>query len=272
MVTASIIMPCFNHGKYIDEAVESALAQRDCSFEIIIVNDGSTDTYTNDLLASYSKPHTRVITTKNNGPSIARNIGISEAKGKYILPLDADDKIAPDYLAKTVAIMEKKPEVGIVYCDAKLFGSIEAPWALPEFTLEKMLMRNIIFSTALFRKDDWKMVGGYESRMAIGWEDWDFWLSIIEIGRKVAKVPECLFYYRQHGSSRNNSFDYKLRSELHAEIFRKHTKLYSDNINVLFEEYYSLSKIKYSLLYKALSAFKDPKAAITRLFNGARQP
>ena len=98
MAKVSVIIPCYNQGAYLNEAVESILAQSYRDFEIIVVNDGSTDEETNRLLSGYDRQQTRVLHTENQGLSSARNNGIREAQGEYILPLDADDRIDPTYL------------------------------------------------------------------------------------------------------------------------------------------------------------------------------
>ena len=118
----SIIIPCYNQGQYVDDAVSSCLAQTYDNIEIIIVNDGSTDKFTNDFLSKYQRPKTKVINKRNEGLAEARNTGINNATGKYILPLDADDKIAPTYVEKAVQIIEQDESVGIVYCLAEYFG------------------------------------------------------------------------------------------------------------------------------------------------------
>ena len=117
MPKVSIIIPCYNYGQYIDEAVDSVLAQTFQDFEIIIVNDGSTDEFTNKKLENYNKPKTTVYFTKNQGVSAARNYAIEKSSGEYILPLDADDKIHSDYIKEAVDVLEANNEIGIVYCE-----------------------------------------------------------------------------------------------------------------------------------------------------------
>ncbi len=231
----SVVIPCFNHGKFIDEAVNSVLNQTFQDFEIIIVNDGSTDEFTNELLKNYSKPKTKVIMTENQGVSVARNVGIKEAKGKYILPLDADDKILPAYLEKAVKIIEENTKFGIIYCEAEFFGAKTEKWNLPEYRFSDILNGNCIFCTALFRKSSWKKVNGYKKEMKNAWEDYEFWLSLIEIGEEVYRIPEVLFQYRQHKiSSRNNSADArKTRLLLHKQIIKFHLQMYYNNLKFL---------------------------------------
>lgn len=224
----SVIIPCYNHGKYVDEAVQSCLMQTYNNIEIIIVNDGSTDEFTNALLHNYKKEKTKVITTPNQGLAMARNVGIDAATGDYILPLDADDKIAPTYIEKAVNILKQKENVGIVYCRAEFFGTQTGVWDLPEYKFPDILNRNCIFCTAMFRKSDWKDVGGYKKEMIYGWEDYEFWLSLIEKGRAVYMLPEILFFYRKHTVSMVMKLekDVSKKNYLYNQIFFFHKKMY----------------------------------------------
>lgn len=250
MSKVSVIIPCYNQGKYIDEAVSSVLSQTYKSFEIIIVNDGSTDKFTNELLKTYSRPKTRIIFTRNRGVSTARNLAISESKGEYILPLDADDKIAPEYLEKAMHFFENDivGDVGIVYCLAEFFGKKSGLWNLPEFSFEEILLRNMIFCSAFFRKSDWQKVGGYNDNMKDGYEDWDFWLSLIEAGVGVYKIPDVLFYYRIKRGSRCNAMSEKEKFEMRLQIFDNHEKLYRDNLKSIFR-YLDFDDVKNSKSY-----------------------
>ncbi len=255
MAKVSVIIPCYNQGAYVDMAVESVLAQSFQDFEIIIVNDGSTDPATNRLLADYQKPMTKVIHTANQGLAMARNNGIREATGEFILPLDADDKIASTYLEKAVRILDELAEAGIVYCKAETFGAVTGPWLAVGFSLRRMLLGNLIFCSALYRKKDWQAVGGYNTNMAHGWEDWDFWLSIIELGREVYRLPEVLFYYHVKEVSMAKSMDVAKRVDMHMQIMRNHKELYIENAEILVELYY---RITASWPYRLLKKLQIP--------------
>lgn len=232
----SVVIPCYNQGGYVDEAVESVLQQTYDDFEIIIVNDGSTDEHTNEVLAAYAKPRTRVIATDNQGLAAARNNGIKAAVGEYILPLDADDRIESTYLEKAVRILDQSKDMGIVYCRARLFGELESEWVLPEYSLDVMLLDNVIFCSSLFRRSDWELVGGYDTEMVFGWEDYDFWLSLIERGRQVYKIPEILFHYRVTADSMVRSKSREQKTEILGRIYRKHRQLFSDNIHIWIDQ------------------------------------
>jgi len=232
----SVIIPCYNHGAFIDEALDSVLQQSFQDFEIIIINDGSTDPFTISHLRSIDKPEITVLHTNNQGLAAARNNGVRAARGEYILPLDADDRIGASYLEKAVSILDQNSRIGIVYCRAQLFGAWNAEWNLPEYSLDEMLVNNIIFCTAFFRKADWEEVGGFDSDMVYGWEDYDFWLALIEKGREVHRIPEILFYYRVSADSMVRSREKKQKVETFVKIFHKHESLFKHNIAVWIDK------------------------------------
>ncbi len=235
MPKVSVIIPCYNQGIFVQDAVDSILNQTFDDYEIIIVNDGSTDEFTNKLLSDYNRPKTTVITTKNRGLAAARNTGINAAKGEYILPLDADDKIGTTYLEQAIQILDTDDSVGIVYCLARFFGADNSTWNLPEYSMSEMLNSNCIFCSALFRKRSWDLVGGYKESMKYGWEDYEFWLSLIESGCGVYRIPSVLFFYRQHPCSTTHllrSEPYRL-NRCWRQIFSYHRDLYLKNYALL---------------------------------------
>lgn len=240
----SVIVPCYNHGQFLDEAIASVLAQTYADYEIIIVNDGSTDEETLTLLNGYDKPKTKVIHTSNQGLAAARNKGIEESSGVYILPLDADDRISPTYMEKAVRVLDERDEVGIVYCEAMFFGEKTGRWELPSYEFSQFLMSNLIFASAFFRKSDWAKTGGYNSNMIYGWEDYDFWLSLIELGREVHQIPEVLFHYRHRADSMVNAIKREQQIYSSTQIFKNHRDLYTENIRVVFEDFAKLREEK----------------------------
>ena len=222
----SVIIPCYNQGAYLDEAVQSVLAQTFQDFEILIVDDGSTDAETVGILRDPTWPRTRVIRTENQGLAAARNNGIHEARGAYILPLDADDRIGPDYLAEAARILDRHPEIGIVYCEAAYFGARSDHWHLPDYTPDQMLFQNLIFCSALFRRADWERAGGYNINMVYGWEDWDFWLSLIHLGVKVYRIPKVHFFYRLKDASMIQAMDEGRQFFMRLHALLNHRDLY----------------------------------------------
>lgn len=227
----SVIIPCYNQGGYLPEAVESVRASAYPNLEIIVVDDGSTDPETVRMLENLPRgPRLRILRQENQGLAGARNAGIRHAGGKYILPLDADDRIHPQFIAKAVEVLERREEVGIVGCNVEFFGDRSGRYFLPPFRFPGILLRNAFVCSSVFRRSDWAAVGGYRRNMVFGGEDWDFWISIVELGREAVRLDEVLFYYRKHGFSMlddarkpaNIRFIRRRIRENHRELFRRH--------------------------------------------------
>lgn len=224
----SIVIPCYNDGQYLQQAVDSCLRQTYRHIEVIVVDDGSNDRVTQKELETLSNRGIIVLRTEQKGPAGARNKAVGQAQGKYILPLDADDWIEPEYIACAVDILETNQDIGIVYCCADLFGEQEGIWQLPEYSLETFLLDNCIFITSMFRKTDWETVGGFSEKFEHGLEDYDFWMSLIELGRKVYQFPDVWFHYRIKKSSRTvrmiSNIDCMV--ETYALLYQRHRRLY----------------------------------------------
>lgn len=194
----SVIIPCYNHGQYVRDAINSV---EECGdkhlYEIIILNDGSTDAFTIQVLQKLAAEGYQVINQTNQGLGTARNNAIKKAKGKYILPLDSDNKIRPEYIYQSIKILEAQEEVAVVYSDAKYFGSREGLYKSGEFNLQKLMIGNYIDACAVYRKAVWERVGGYDEKMPVmGMEDWDFWLNIALKGYGFHYIDQPLFCYR----------------------------------------------------------------------------
>lgn len=198
MVKISIIIPCYNHGKYLPETLQSiANSKTTIPYEIIIVNDGSTDSYTIEYLTDLKEKGYTVIFQENKGVCETRNVGIRHAKGEYILPIDSDNKINPDYIEKTAAILDNQPDISIVYCNSILIGDQSGTYLAGDFNLQRLMLSNFIDNCSLYRKSMWEKLGGYESsRLIAGLEDWEFWLRAAFAGNKFYYINEALFEYR----------------------------------------------------------------------------
>ena len=233
-VKISVVIPCYNQGQWLWEAIESVLAQDMDDYEIIVVNDGSTDPVTNRIVSEIEHKKILVVTTENQGLSGARNEGIRRASGEYVLPLDSDDRLHPSYLRKAAAVLDAQLEVGIVYSKAELFGEEQGLWDLEPYSFPGVLLSPQIFASSMFRKSDWEKVGGYRTDMIYGWEDYDFWLSLIGNGVQVHRLDEVLFYYRKTAGSMAG-LDRKRMLYSFRKLFEHHKELYEANIGSLFE-------------------------------------
>lgn len=192
----SVVIPCYNQAHFLRDAIESVRAQTYKDLEIIVVDDGSPDN-TSEVAKSLG---VRCIRKQNGGLSSARNAGIKEAKGEYILPLDADDKIKPNFLE---TVMTGIQEADIVSTWLLTFGNENRTWGSEHLRpgLNIMYRQNQINCCSLYRKSMWEDIGGYDENMRLGYEDWDFWLSALEKGYKIKVIPEHLFLYRKHSVS-----------------------------------------------------------------------
>ena len=224
----SIVIPCHDDGKYLLEAIRSIRLDRLTQTEVIIVDDGSTDAETLRILDELSEENVSVFHIAHGGPSVARNEGIRRARGRYILPLDADDRIEPEYIGKAKAILESEPGVGAVYCHADLFGEGSGRWVLPDYSFDRMLVQSIVFVTAMFRKSDWEAVGGFQSDMLGGLEDYDFFISILAMGKEIRQLPDVFFHYRIRNGSRSMQFvnDAAKTKALFRKVFEHHEEFY----------------------------------------------
>ena len=224
MEKVSIIMPCYNDGQYILEAIQSVREQTYTNWELIIIDDNSDDSDTVNIINSIHDPQILVLHSDHLRPAGARNYGIEHATGKYILPVDSDDTIDKTYIEKAVNVIESSPDTGIVYCKADLFGEKSGPWDLPEYSFKSMLLDNIVFVTALFYREDWEKVGGFSTTMVAGMEDYDFWLSIMEI----YQIPEVLFHYRIKPVSRTTTFQNNCEQvqDTYRQMYRNHADFY----------------------------------------------
>lgn len=213
----SIVIPCYQQGRYLAEAIESVLAQSWGHKEVIVVNDGSTDN-TSEVARRYP---VRLIEQPNRGLPAARNTGIREAAGEYILCLDADDRLAPKCIERCVG------RADIICPGQKEFEGGSRFYARMgyDYSLAEFLRHNRIHCASLFRRSLWEQVGGFDESMTLGLEDWEFWIRLVAAGATVAPVDEPLFFYRVHKSMTASTTKPRFH-EIVAGMKQKHAELY----------------------------------------------
>lgn len=219
----SVVIPCYNQGEYLGDALKSLERQFFSEWECIIVNDGSSDC-TEKVAREYLNKDQRFsyIYQENSGLSNARNIGICKAEGEYILPLDADDYISPYYIKLAIKAFNKDALLKVVYCKSEKFGVEQGLWELLPFSLLNLKLKNMIFCSAIFRKDDWKRVEGYDENLRQGWEDWEFWIAVLKNGGKVKRLNSIGFYYRTKPNSMIKNMDINVQDKVFSYINEKH--------------------------------------------------
>ncbi len=230
----SVIIPCYKQAAYLKEAVESVKRQTFKDWEIIIINDGSpdnTDEVANEIIAESNGHDIKLMNIRNQGLAMARNAGIEMARGAYILCLDSDDRLTPSYMRATYELLESDSTVGIAYTDLQQFGDGSELIQAAEFDPERLPIGNQLNYCALYRREIWEDVGGYNPNLTYGYEDWDFWVGCVERGYVAKRIPGALFEYRIKESS---MFTVASRhdSELRARIVVNHPRLYKNDCEI----------------------------------------
>jgi glycosyltransferase involved in cell wall biosynthesis len=220
----SVIIPCYNQGHFLREALESVDQANSPLLEVIIVNDGSTDAATNDYCRQLHAQGHHVVFQENKGLSGARNTGILLARGDYILPLDADNKIRPGYITESIRVMDLHDSVAVVYGNAQYFGERHDLWKPGKFNLQKLMLSNTIDACAVIRKKVLLELGLYDESMRWGWEDWELWLRIAFKGYEFWYIDEVLFDYRVLNSSMSKTLyrNYEKPNAIENYVHQKH--------------------------------------------------
>lgn len=228
----SIVIPCFNYGHLVGEAIRSVEAQTFTDLEVIVVEGGSSSVESRQRLidaVAQASPRVRLlIQDKPYRAGANRNFGISHARGKYICCLDADDCIAATYIEKAVFMLEHSG-YQVVSPGLQFFGDKSEIWTPHERpTLDMLLEGNNALTCAVYPKELWHRAGGYrDSDPTTGHihEDWLFWVRLAALGARFVCIREPLFHYRSHGNTLSNS-----RSVLDNEIQKLLVRRFNEDI------------------------------------------
>jgi glycosyltransferase involved in cell wall biosynthesis len=260
----SVIIPSYNKGDLILATIQSVKAQKyRGSLEIIIIDDVSNDPVTLQAYAFLKSKYQDIVflTNVGKGPGSARNTGIIRAKGEYIVFLDSDDLISPNFIKSAYDFLCTQPEnCGFVYGDTIVFGAVVSWRPTPEFSKERMQIANYVPVTCLYRSSVIKKSSGMSSELP-AMEDWDFLLSLLDMGFIGAKIPTeknaWLFYRQVDRLGVNASVTTpRKRTRLRKTILEKHG-LYRWNSTI-----WSLLAVVYSwlkpvLVKRELKAFQN---------------
>lgn len=196
--TVAVVIACYDHGRFLREAVESVRRQTRPVEELLIVNDGSTEPQTLAVLNELEREGVRVLNQANQGLAAARNAGIRATRATHYIPLDADDRLAPRFVERLLPAVQQDAQTGWAYGHVRFFGSRRGMWKCPPHDPLRIVYESLCVATALVRREAFERVGGYQSDMTAGYEDWDFWHALSAAGYIGRVVPEPLFEYRQH--------------------------------------------------------------------------
>ncbi|RYY62885.1 MAG: glycosyltransferase [Chitinophagaceae bacterium] len=236
----TVVIPFFNMGAFLEEAVQSVIRSSYQQLEIVIVNDGSTEKESMEVLDKMAlHKQVRIIHQENQGLPAARNCGALAAAGQWLAFLDPDDSVEPSYYTKAIRVLESRANVTFVGCWARYFGANSACW--PAFNPEPpfLLVHNMINSSALvYRKSAFLESGMNDSRMVFGMEDYESVISMVENGRQGVVLPELLWNYRIRKNSMARSFTrdkqlylYRLISLKHKAIFARYADEVANLLN-----------------------------------------
>jgi len=216
----SVIVPCYNYGKYLHETLESILSQSVAPLEVIVVSDGAID---NSVEVAKRFP-VKIIEKENGGLSSARNAGIKVAEGKFIMSVDSDDILRPDCLKEHIKLADEK---SIVTCGLMAFGSENYTARPQKATIDILLKTNVIYSNTLFPKKAWEDAGGFDESeiMRLGWEDREFWLRVIGAGYE-SKIGDYVgLLWRRHPQTMSDTTANPNHEKLQNYIYEKNKHL-----------------------------------------------
>jgi len=221
----SIITPIYNYGLMFEKTLQSIFESTYKNLEIIIINDGSSDDYVKTKLSHLeSHPNITVIHQENMGPSEARNNGIRKSIGQFILPLDSDDMIYPDYIQSCVSILKNNKKISPVYCDTHHVGQIQGVEQRPEWSLDRLKQGPFIVNCSMFHRESFDICNGYDTNL-FGWEDYDLWVRMALSGFSGKRIPKPLFIYFHHEKDGTvSTVANQNQQELYNKIINKNFK------------------------------------------------
>ncbi len=225
----SVVVPLYNMEEFVGDTLRSVLASTYRHLEVIVVDDGSSDASAS-IVAEIAAQDSRVtlLHQENAGPCRARNNAVAASHGQYVLPVDADNLLASQFIAQAVPILEAQPNVKVVCPTMEFIGDKQGPWRLPEFSLSLLARRNHIDTCALYRRTDFDRIGGYCEEI-IAREDWDFWISLLKDGGEVVRLPEVGCYYRVRKQSKRIR-DRKLKAHVTAVLNQRHGAFFEEQL------------------------------------------
>lgn len=221
----SVVVPCYNAHRYLRDTLDSVRAQSFVDFEIVLVDDGSGDAETLAFLAAL-EPDIRLVRKPNGGLSSARNAGFAAARGVYVLPLDADDQIAPDMLARCAAALDADPTLDYVHTQIDVFGD-ESGVVRKSWNFFEQLATNQLPYCMLMRRTAWERAGGYDEAMREGYEDWEFNIRLAKRGLIGVQIDAPLFRYRRLAGGMLRSVSQRRHAQIWRAMRRKHADIYA---------------------------------------------
>ena len=265
----SIVVPCYNLGAYLHEALDSVRAQTFTDYDVVVVDDGSTDEQTISVLTEIEAAGTRVLRTANHGLSAARNAGIAATTGELVCCLDADDRLSPQWLERGVALLDADARLSFASHWLRTFGDEAWSWQPMRSDLAALLDVNTLNGAALIRRQAAIAVGGFDESMRDGCEDWEFWIRMTEAGHRGAIIPEFLYEYRRRPESMSRAMNRdETHLRLYAALIDRHRASYETHLtDLLLRREWTMSTLAGSIeaLETEISVNLEPALSERRL-------
>jgi GT2 family glycosyltransferase len=230
--SVSVVILSHNYGHDLARAARSVFEQTYAPLEIVILDVGSNDN-TWDVARQIAREATpipvRVEQLANVGPSIARNRGAAMTCGEFLLFLDADDYLSPQYLSKTVPILASKDRASLVYVDSQMFGDQIGRWSVGPYDFKQLCRVNMFNYCVLLRRAAFDQVGGFDEENFGYYEDWELWIRLGKHGWDAVQLYEPLFFYQSHFNTSLMSSSKRLDKIYRAYIVNRHPELYNPN-------------------------------------------
>lgn len=225
-----IVIPCYNDGKYLRQAFDSARNQTYQNIEIVIVNDGSTDKQTLSILDEMAAEGINVAHKENGHLSSARNFGIRLIESEFIFPLDSDDYIDNSFIELGVKILHENPKIGVVTSYIQTFGDSNKIWKPLGGGIKNVIVANrAACGNSLYRRECWIQADGYDEKMKNGCEDWEFWIGVLKKGWFVHVIKKAMFHYRITNKSMRLNMKDKYLDNIEY-IVAKHRDVFQANL------------------------------------------
>jgi glycosyltransferase involved in cell wall biosynthesis len=220
----TVVITCFNYGRFLGEAVTSALDQEGGAPRVVVVDDGSTERETIEALDRLPE-EIEVVRQQRAGVGAARNAGLSRVETPYVLVLDADDRLTRDALLVLRERLERDPALGFAYGRMRFFGDWEGELRFPPYDAYALLYRHTIGLSALMRREVVDATGGFDPAFE-HFEDWELWVNALAHGWRGAQVDAVTVEYRRHGGSKQGA-DRRRYRQMFQALRRKHASLYA---------------------------------------------
>jgi glycosyltransferase involved in cell wall biosynthesis len=265
----TVVITCFNYGRFLGEAVQSALEQKGGPPSVIVVDDGSSDRATLDALEELPAG-VELIRQERAGVCAARNSGLARAQTLYTLVLDADDKLSANALSLLREPLERDSKLGFAYGHMHFFGDWDGELRFPPYDPYALLYRHTIGLSALMRREVVEATGGFDSAFE-HFEDWELWVNALEHGWRGVQVDAVTLEYRRHGATKHGA-DRRRYRKMFKAMRQKHRSLYAARAELARESRLgALGRVVYRMYWGPRPLPAPLEAVVYRLRWGARR-